>query len=226
MEGLDECGFQIVWHLMSDEEIVRMTERVAWQMVSAGLRQPHSSIPEVAAFAGSEAVRNLVEPVLGKRAWLVRSIWFDKNPQNNWGVPWHQDLTIAVRERLDAPGFVGWSVKNGITHVQAPREVLEKMLTVRVHLDECGAENGPLLILPGTHRDGWLSADQIDEFKARTPAVTCVVPRGGAALMRPLLLHSSARAKAPSHRRVLHLEFSGGPLPHGLEWAGRSSGEP
>jgi signal transduction histidine kinase len=37
-------------------------------------------------------------------------------------------------------------------------------------------------------------------------------------LMRPLLLHRSSSTKAPSHRRVLHLDFATEELPGGLEW--------
>jgi hypothetical protein len=66
----------------------------------------------------------------------VRAIYFDKSSDANWLVPWHQDLTLALRERLESPGFGPWSVKDGIPHVQPPVELLERMLTVRIHFDD------------------------------------------------------------------------------------------
>ena len=129
-----------------------------------------------------------------------------------------KDLSIAVAEKLDAPGFSGWSVKQGVVHVQPPMAVLERMLTVRLHLDDCGADNGPLRVLRGSHAHGRLTDEQIERWKKSGEEVACLVPKGGALLMRPLLLHASAPAEQPCHRRVIHLEYAADPLPHGLRW--------
>jgi len=45
-------------------------------------------------------------------------------------------VTIAVRERREAEGFGPWSEKEGVPHVQPPAEILEKMVAIRVHLDD------------------------------------------------------------------------------------------
>jgi ectoine hydroxylase-related dioxygenase (phytanoyl-CoA dioxygenase family) len=115
--------------------------------------------------------------------------------------------------------FGPWSEKAGVLHVQPPRDVLEQMLTVRLHLDDCDAENGPLRVLPGSHRCGKMTPDEINRFRQQTEPVICTCPRGGALLMRPLLLHASSPATSPHHRRVVHIEFAAHALPHGLEWA-------
>ncbi|MBV9852530.1 MAG: phytanoyl-CoA dioxygenase family protein [Armatimonadetes bacterium] len=175
-------------------------------------------VPAIGALARSAAVRALVAPHLGPDAFPVRGILFDKTPDANWNVVWHQDLSIAVRERREVPGFGPWSRKAGVPHVQPPAALLERMLTVRLHLDDCGEDNGPLRVLPGSHRHGRLDAEAIQEWRARVPEVTCPVPRGGALLMRPLLLHASSDAQTPRHRRVIHLEFAAEGLPGGLEW--------
>src|SRR5262245_60087582 len=70
-----------------------------------GMRDLLDRVPEVRRLAGSEAVRGLVGPVLGPGAFVVRGLWFDKTPEANWNLPWHRDLTIAVRRRVDAPGY-------------------------------------------------------------------------------------------------------------------------
>ena len=145
-------------------------------------------------------------------------ILFDKVEGANWKVPWHQDLSVALRARQDAAGYGPWSEKAGVVHAQAPVALLERMLTVRLHLDDCDEANGPLRVLPGTHCLGKLSAEHIQALRAETEEVVCVVPRGGVVLMRPLLLHASSPAQTPRQRRVVHLEYASDSLPAGLEW--------
>jgi hypothetical protein len=175
-------------------------------------------VPEIRSLADSAPVRNLVEPILGEKAFPVRALLFDKLPEANWKVPWHQDLSIAVKERRDVPGFGPWSEKAGVTHVQASPSVLERMLSVRLHLDPCGEENGPLRVLPGSHRHGKRSAGEIEVQRKAIREVSCPVEIGGALLLRPLLLHASSPSQSPAHRRVIHIEFAAEPLPGGLQW--------
>ncbi len=171
--------------------------------------------------ARHSGVRQIAASVLGPDCFVTRAILFDKSERANWKVVWHQDLTIAVKEQLEAPGFGAWSVKAGIVHVQPPVAALERMLAVRVHLDDCGLENGPVRVLPGSHLEGRLNADQTEIWKQRVPAVECPVPRGGILIFRPLILHASSPATVPSHRRVVHFEFAAGELPSGLQWHAR-----
>jgi ectoine hydroxylase-related dioxygenase (phytanoyl-CoA dioxygenase family) len=225
---LEKDGFRIVTCLANDalvSELVRNLEES--QETGTSFRQRNQqtyamrnllNVPAVFALSQSPAIRSVVEPVLGGSAMAVRGILFDKTPEANWKVAWHQDRSIAVQERVDVPGFEAWSIKAGVQHVQPPVFVLENMLTVRLHLDDCGIENGPLQVLPGSHRNGKLNARQISELQERAPAVMCCVLRGGALLMRPLLLHASSPAIKPAHRRVIHLEFASAALPGGLQW--------
>jgi hypothetical protein len=176
------------------------------------------SNPRVAKLANSTLLLDLVRPHLPHEPRPVRAIAFDKSPDANWLVAWHQDLTIAVRERRKVPGFGPWSVKNGIPHVQPPVELLEQMLAVRLHLDPADESNGALRVLAGSHRNGRLSSDQIEQMRAEHPEVICRANPGDALLMRPLLLHASSRAAVPTQRRVLHIEYAGVQLPAGLDW--------
>ena len=185
---------------------------------SYGARNLLRDWPAVASLTQSESLRELVATVLGEAAFPVRALFFDKLAGANWQVGWHQDLSIAVTERVEVPGFAGWSVKQGVTHVQPPASVLENMLTLRVHLDNCGEDNGPLRVLRGSHRHGRLTDEQIEQWQRSGESVTCLVPKGGVLLMRPLLLHASAPAKNPRHRRVIHLEYAADLLPGGLQW--------
>jgi len=133
-------------------------------------------------------------------------------------VPWHQDTMIAVKEKHNVAGYGAWSVKDSISHVRPPREVLEQMLTVRLHLDCCDSENGPLRVIPGSHQGGILSPDAIKRERKETAEKICCVERGGCVVISPLLLHASTKATRPRRRRVIHLEFASIELPESLDW--------
>ncbi len=183
----------------------------------AGVRLDLSVLTGCCDILGSAPVREVIGAILGPGACAVRALLFDKVPAANWKVPWHRDRTISVRQRIETPGFGPWSMKNGIHHVQPPRPVLAGMLAMRVHLDDCDADSGPLRVIPGSHCDV-----NLDEPAAtRRPFVTCVAPCGSALLMRPLLLHASSPARSPRRRRILHLEFAATALANGLEWRER-----
>jgi ectoine hydroxylase-related dioxygenase (phytanoyl-CoA dioxygenase family) len=175
------------------------------------------SIPSIRRLATSKPVRDVMEAALGLKCFAVRGIFFNKTQSTNWKVVWHQDLTISVRERREVDGFGPWSMKDEVLHVQPPAEVMGGMLAIRLHLDESGPDNGPLRVIAGSHKKGRLSADDVARQR-KEAAVICCVPKGGALLMRPLLLHASSACLVPNPRRVIHLEFAATELPQGLEW--------
>lgn len=166
----------------------------------------------------ADTLLTLVEPILGPGAFPTRALLFDKLPRANWLVGWHQDLTIAVRERIDMEGFSAWTIKGGVPHVQPPVDVLENMLTLRLHLDRADAENGALIVLPGTHAMGRLSDHWVVRAKAEQRPVICEADAGDILAFRPLLLHMSRKSRRPSHRRVIQIEYAAGPLPPPLSW--------
>ena len=176
-------------------------------VIGSGLRGALKQLP----IAG-QPMRELACRYLGAGARAVRSILFDKTADSNWLVPWHQDLTIAVRERHDVDGWGPWSVKGGVTHVQPPVSVLESMLTLRLHLDDTPAENGALRVVPGSHRHGVIDVRRAAELRERGGEVTCAAGVGDVLLIRPLLLHASSKSTKPGRRRVLHVEYAAGEL--------------
>ena len=221
-------GFAVLPGVVPTDTTERLTAAVGRPVPGSVAREKNDriyavrnllAVPEVRELADSPPVRGLVEPVLGGAARPVRGLLFDKTAGANWKVAWHQDLSIAVKQRVEVPGFGPWSVKAGVQHVQPPRHVLDGMLTVRLHLDDCGEDNGPLKVLPGSHAAGPLPPAEVARWCGERAPVACVVAAGGAVLMRPLILHASSPARVPGHRRVIHLEFASGELPGGLEWA-------
>src|SRR5438552_18606411 len=56
--------------------------------------------------------------ILGPECLPVRAILFDKSADQNWPLGWHQDRTIAVKQRIEVEGFGRWSIKSGMVHVE------------------------------------------------------------------------------------------------------------
>jgi ectoine hydroxylase-related dioxygenase (phytanoyl-CoA dioxygenase family) len=225
-EQIETNGFAIVEDVITMEsvssfieELSPLQEEVA--QVSGGIRNLMRRSTAVARLAQSDAIGKLVTPILGSDKFPVRAIFFDKTPEANWKIPWHQDVTIAVKERNECEGYGPWSVKAGVTHVQPPAAVSEQMLAVRIHLDDCPASNGALRVIPGTHRLGKLRHAETDVIIAERESFTCAVKAAGALIMRPLLLHASSESDTTNplqHRRVIHLDYAATSLPCGLEW--------
>jgi ectoine hydroxylase-related dioxygenase (phytanoyl-CoA dioxygenase family) len=159
-----------------------------------------------------------VGPLLPDGAVAVQCTLFDKSPERNWLVALHQDFSIPVRERVSHPECTGWSEKEGVLYVQPPVAVLELLVAVRAHLDDCGPASGPLRVVPGSHRHGRLSAEAARALRAQRGDVECVARRGDVLVLRPLLLHSSSKAHSTAPRRILHFLFGPQELACGLKW--------
>ncbi|HXG84579.1 MAG TPA: phytanoyl-CoA dioxygenase family protein [Pyrinomonadaceae bacterium] len=229
-EQIDEFGFARFKQFINDETIESLISVLADRKNSSvegkrngavyGVRNLLNLSLDVRKFAEGAEVKSLVENILGENAKPVRAIFFDKTPEANWKVPRHQDLTIAVKEKKETKGFTAWTRKAGIEHVQPPVSILEKTLTVRIHLDDADENNGALKVIPKSHRNGRLSSPEIQTFLKANKIELCRIKRGDAFLMKPLVLHSSSAGTSPKHRRVIHIEFSAENLPNGLQWYG------
>jgi ectoine hydroxylase-related dioxygenase (phytanoyl-CoA dioxygenase family) len=151
-------------------------------------------------------------------ARFVQCTLFVKSDANNWLVSLHQDLSIPVAERIDCPECHGWSEKEGELFVQPPTSVLEDVVAIRLHLDECDERNGALRVVPGSHRFGRLRTSESHRVRDARGENSVRVRRGGAMVMKPLLLHASSKATTHGIRRVLHFVFGPARLPGKLAW--------
>jgi ectoine hydroxylase-related dioxygenase (phytanoyl-CoA dioxygenase family) len=225
-QQIERDGYAIIKHAIQPNDVHTLIDAIAALPFGEEIRRKRSTYgvrnlleicAEVRQLAASAPIRALVTPILGDDCFAARAIFFDKTPDANWKLGWHQDSVISVQVRIDMPGFVGWSQKASVVQVQPPPEVLASMLAIRVHLDESHANNGPLRVLPGSHKFGWLD-NEMNDWKQRVPEVVCQVPAGGVVAMRPLLIHASSASVEPTHRRVIHMEFAFEDLPGGLQW--------
>ncbi|MDO8912535.1 MAG: phytanoyl-CoA dioxygenase family protein [Phenylobacterium sp.] len=165
-------------------------------------------------------VSRIASRLLGIGAQPVRAVLFDKTAERNWALGWHQDRTLVVEERREVEGFGPWSRKDGALHVAPPIELLQRMATFRIHLDPCGADNAPLQAAVGSHRCGYVAADQAAAEAEQHPVAQCLAQAGDVWAYSTPILHASARADAPARRRVLQVDYATFALPGGLVWRG------
>lgn len=217
--ALAEHGYVVVEHVVEPQRLASIEGylgRVG--MNSAGTRQllEHEWCRDLAREIRCHGV---ISSLLPLGAVAVQCTLFEKSEGRNWLVPFHQDVHIPVRRRVDHPALSGWSEKEGTVFVCPPAEVLDAFVAIRVHIDDCGPEHGALRVVPGSHAEGRLDQRAAEARRERLGERVCAVERGGALVMKPLLLHASSKATRPNRRRVLHFLVGPTTLPFGLEHA-------
>ena len=206
---LDDDGFEWMRQVVPQATIAELiTESQRLSDLEPGATQGIRDLLQKSSISRSLTHASWIRNCVPTSLVCVRGILFDKNPNANWLVAWHQDLTICVQKQRDVPGFGPWSVKHGVPHVQPPIALLESMVTARIHLDDTNAANGALHVLPGSHLEGRLRSEAIESWRGRNSPVCCEAMSGDVLLMKPLLLHASSKAESPAHRRIIHLEFA------------------
>jgi len=182
-------------------------ERTNPRRTRAGVRHA-LKYPEIAELAHDRRLTEVASEILVGRAFPYRATLFDKSPEANWLVVWHQDTALPLCERRDLPGWGPWSIKDGILYAHAPCSALSKIVALRVHFDDSAQHNGPLRVLRRTHNIGVLTDAEIEELEHSVAPVECTVARGGVIAMRPLIVHSSSKSQTDAPRRVLHVEYA------------------
>ncbi|HUP62713.1 MAG TPA: phytanoyl-CoA dioxygenase family protein [Thermoanaerobaculia bacterium] len=218
MDDLDTLGYGVADVALSHEQCDHLAASLP--MVGRGHGGVRSLLfhPSVLRFLRHNGLGNYLWSVTGRDLVAVKATLFDKTGESNWRMQWHQDRVVAIRERMNVAGYRAWSTKAGVLHVEPPASVLAQMLAVRLHLDDCGPDNGPLRVIPGSHELGTLSDQQLRDCVTTGDATDLVLAKGALLLMRPLLVHASTQARVPQHRRVLHLELAPREIISPLQW--------
>ena len=162
----------------------------------------------ISAVASEARLLAIASGWLGAAALPFKATLFDKNPDTNWLVAWHQDTALPMVEQVVQHGWGPWSTKDGIHYAHAPADALRRVIALRLHLDDSGPDNGPLRVLPRTHELGVLTDMQVQEQARRGTPRECCVRAGGVVAMRPLIIHASSKSTAARPRRVLHIEYA------------------
>ena len=219
---IDRDGIEIKKGLLPEHlihDVITEVEATSEVINKHGIRNAEKKFKTISKIARCQELIEEARVILNDAPKVVRVIFFDKTPEKNWLVSWHQDKTVALSQKFELDGWGPWTIKENIHHVQPPLEVLNKMATFRIHLDSANEENGCLRIVLGSHKLGILKQDQISEIVNKEKVVPCVVNKGDTLIMRPHILHSSSKAIKPNHRRVIHIEFSSYKLPQNVRWA-------
>ncbi len=207
---MENQGFAVIPRVLGEEDIAPVSVALEGNRPSrskAGVRHLLAD-PLVSALADDARLLQLASSMLGSKVSPFRATLFDKSPAVNWLIAWHQDTALPLMEKREVAGWGPWSTKEGVLYAHAPAAALEQVAALRVQLDDSNEDNGPLRVLPATHRLGVLSDDEIHELAEKKEAVDCLVPRGGVIAMRPLLIHSSSKSRSEIPRRVLHIEYA------------------
>lgn len=207
---MPDAGFGMFDRVVDPADVVAVMEALGSPDVmrtKAGARHV-LSLPPVRALAEDERLRALAEQFIGPGAVPFRATLFDKSYAANWLVVWHQDTALPLCRRTDSDEWGPWSTKAGMLYAHAPSWALERVVALRVHLDDSTSTNGPLRVLPETHRDGVLNDAQIAQRVHECAPIDCVAPAGGIVAMRPLTIHASPKALDPRPRRILHIEYA------------------
>jgi ectoine hydroxylase-related dioxygenase (phytanoyl-CoA dioxygenase family) len=203
-------GYAIFEQVFSRTEMQRVLQVLAaapLERTRAGARHV-IGIPVVRDLSNDPRLTTIATQFVRTAAVAFRATLFDKSPEANWLVAWHQDTALPFTQRVENPEFGPWSVKAGVLYAHAPAWALEQIVALRVSLDDSLQTNGPLRVLPDTHERGVLGEDEIQQLARNTTAVDCVSESGGVVAMRPLTIHASSKSAGDQPRRVLHIEYA------------------
>lgn len=208
------------WRGVVAEDLATLCNSLAHLPAShAGIRI--RGIAALSPFLGADGpIGSIAASTLGQRSRPVRAVLFDKTVETNWSLAWHQDRTICVKRRYEVVGFGPWTTKQGMQHVAPPFDLLSRMVTLRVHLDDVPEGNAPLLIAPGSHKHGRVPVEAIEAIVSQCGTYTCLAEAGDVWVYSTPILHASEAAVTPLRRRVLQVDFAAEELPSGLEWLG------
>ncbi|MFN0279243.1 MAG: phytanoyl-CoA dioxygenase family protein [Pyrinomonadaceae bacterium] len=205
-----ENGFEIIDGVISELECRQLLielNKASRQEKRAGQRHLMSN-EAVSRFANEDRFLKIAQKHLGNGAVPYRATLFDKSPRANWLVVWHQDTALPLTKRFESDDWVPWSVKKGIRYAHAPTWALEKIVALRVSLDDSTEENGPLRVISGSHKYGVLEDSEVLNIAHSETPVNCITKIGGVVAMRPLLIHAFSKSRNNKPRRVLHIEYA------------------
>ncbi|MBO6506538.1 MAG: phytanoyl-CoA dioxygenase family protein [Kordiimonadaceae bacterium] len=163
-------------------------------------------------------IGRLARRIIGSAAQPIKSVLFNKTVSKNWITPWHQDRAVPMREKKILQGYETWSEKEGVHHVEPPFRIIENMITIKVLLDDCGPENGPIKIAAGSHHLGKLKASEVAEAIEGRKQINLVGKAGDVWVHAGSSVHSSNRSQLTENRRILHVDYSAEGLPDDLNW--------
>jgi ectoine hydroxylase-related dioxygenase (phytanoyl-CoA dioxygenase family) len=215
-EELEVKGFSIVENIFNTDESNSLIKLIEDNSNEFSIRQLVNQIPKIQEMVFKNVeFKKLFQSICDENYFLSKAIYFNKPSKSNWFVGYHQDMSISVKERIENKNYTNWTLKKNQLGVIPPTNVLESMITFRIHLDNTDNSNGALKVIETSHNKGLIRIDEDFDKSTFGNEVVCKVDKGGVMLMKPLLLHASNKSISENDRRVIHLEFSNQEIPMG-----------
>jgi ectoine hydroxylase-related dioxygenase (phytanoyl-CoA dioxygenase family) len=207
---MHDDGFWIEQNVLTPSECDSLITVVIENAIKRGRAGARNlmAVADVAALANDPRVMRIAALAFDKPVIPYRATFFDKSIGANWLVAWHQDTMLPLVDRFDSREWGLWSKKSGVLFARAPTWALSRVVALRIHLDSSTTDNGPLRVIPMSHRFGVLSSEEVLTVARRRNTVECLASRGGVIALSPLLIHSSSRGNTKSPRRVIHIEYA------------------
>jgi len=210
----EECGRVWFRNLLTQSDIDFLTNAFSQNQSSQRL----TNAPDLSKFVSQHSGLSAALENLLPNAKPVRIVAFNKSEGNSWSLPWHQDRTIQVNQKHEISGFTNWTKKSGTWHCEPPLDVLENMLFVRIHLDACTSENGPMEIALDSHKHGIIPSKDAKGHASNLETELCLAEQGDVLVLKMNTLHRSTTPTKPSPRRTLRIDFANFNLPPPLDW--------
>lgn len=213
---LEEKGFSIVERVFNENELQTLVQLIEKNSSDFSIRQLVNRVPEIQeVIFKNQSFRKLFDSICDENYFLSKAIYFNKPSKSNWFVGYHQDMSISVKEKIESCDYTNWTQKKDQLGVIPPQDILDSIVTIRIHLDDTDEDNGALKVIESSHKKGIIRIDEDFQKTKYGEEVVCNVIKGGVMLMKPLLLHSSSKSISKDDRRVIHLEFSNQEIPMG-----------
>jgi hypothetical protein len=211
-------GYALVKEVVTTDQATRLLAQLPGTATLSGGTRCLLDAPWCTALAERLRSHSSLQALIGLDAVAVQCTYFEKSSDRNWLVSMHQDRSIPVAKKVDGTGLTGWSEKEGQLFVHAPLDLLRQLVAVRLHLENCAAEDGPLRVVPASHQDGLLEEADIAPKRQARGELICEAAAGDVLVLSPLLLHASSKAFGTGKRRLLHFVFGPRQPGHGLAW--------
>jgi len=171
------------------------------------IKKPNRVDPFYRGLAAHPRILSLVSSLIGPNIRLNHSKINMKTARVGAALEWHQDWAFAPHTNMST-------------------------CVVSVMIDPCVEENGPVLVVPGTHRerllehhvDGRFVGAVVDDGLAMPDygsAQALLGPAGTVAIHHPMAVHGSAANRSGAPRRILFLEYAATdafPLFYHVDW--------
>lgn len=233
---LEQSGYAITNEIFSAEEvraIINCIEEFEGNSANSevdsfirtkdlfAIRQLLNHCPALSSLIFNARMKALIKELASEEFSVCKAIYFDKPKASNWFVSYHQDLSVSVTKKAEIEGYKNWTFKRGQFGVEPPTNILDNIITLRIHLDDTDENNGALKVIPNSHLNGVYKLDLIRD-KIEDEQI-CRVKKGEVMLMKPLTFHASNRTINDQQRKVIHLEISNQNLQNPIDWKERKS---